>query len=288
MSASDVVVVTRASSASASSWVSLPRPTARAVEDSRWARPRATASSSISRAITCRPLRAKTSTIPAPIVPKPTTPTVRNSRAIPRSSQTPPPTRCDAANDSQSPLEPVQDPLHQPRVRTTRPRRAVDDDRSALREIAHQHPGHPERDLQQRGDLGDRPRRRAQRGDGAVVGARGLGHARHRRDQRFDGEVDRGPRPAAGAHVGPDRDAADPGAVVPRDVRALLHRRRWLVFGYLRQRDGACGRLPPNRAPVSPIAGPGSASRVRRRWWRCPAGSRPPRARACSRRTGLR
>ena len=81
MSAREVVVVMRPSSASASSWVSLPRPTARAVEVSRWVRPRATASASTSAAITCRPLRANTSTMPAPIVPRPTTPTVRNSRA---------------------------------------------------------------------------------------------------------------------------------------------------------------------------------------------------------------
>ena len=98
-SAIDVVVVIRASSASASSWVSLPRPTARDVEVSRWERPRATASSSISAAMTCRPLRANTSTMPAPIVPRPTTPTVRNSRAIPRSSQTTSATWCDAANE---------------------------------------------------------------------------------------------------------------------------------------------------------------------------------------------
>ena len=77
----------------------LAAPTARAVECSRCARPRATASSSTSTAITCRPLRANTSTMPAPIVPRPTTPTVRNSRAIPRSSQTTSATRCDAANE---------------------------------------------------------------------------------------------------------------------------------------------------------------------------------------------
>jgi hypothetical protein len=79
-SASDVVVVTRPISSSAASWVSLPRPTARAVDVSRWAHPRSTASSSTSAASTRSPLRANTSTMPAPIVPSPTTPTVRNSR----------------------------------------------------------------------------------------------------------------------------------------------------------------------------------------------------------------
>lgn len=44
-------------------------------------RPRCTASSSTSAAITCNPLRANTSMLQAPMTPRPTTPTVRNSRA---------------------------------------------------------------------------------------------------------------------------------------------------------------------------------------------------------------
>ena len=47
-----------------------------------WPRPRATAASSRSMATTDSPLRANTSTMPAPIVPRPTTPTRLNSRAI--------------------------------------------------------------------------------------------------------------------------------------------------------------------------------------------------------------
>ena len=45
------------------------------------ARPRSSAARSISTATTSMPLRAKTSTMPAPIVPSPTTPTAEISRA---------------------------------------------------------------------------------------------------------------------------------------------------------------------------------------------------------------
>ena len=74
--------VTRPSSASRSGGESLPRLTARSVDPVRVARPRSRAASSTSTAITSIPLRAKTSTIPDPMVPRPTTPTVRISRAI--------------------------------------------------------------------------------------------------------------------------------------------------------------------------------------------------------------
>ena len=80
---SAIAVVQRiwASSASRSAGDSLPFATARSVEPVRVARPRSRAVSLISTACTAIPLRAKTSTIPAPMVPSPTTPTVRNSRA---------------------------------------------------------------------------------------------------------------------------------------------------------------------------------------------------------------
>ncbi len=73
--------VTRPSSASRSASASLPLATARSVEPVRWARPRSRAASEISTATTSMPLRAKTSTMPAPMVPSPTTPTLVNSRA---------------------------------------------------------------------------------------------------------------------------------------------------------------------------------------------------------------
>ena len=64
-----------------SSSVSLPRDTARPSEPSRIAMPRDSASGSASTAVTLRPARAKTSAMPAPIVPSPTTPTSRISMA---------------------------------------------------------------------------------------------------------------------------------------------------------------------------------------------------------------
>ena len=78
-----VVNDTRPISACWSCSVSLPRATARPVECSRCWRPRSTASSLTSTPMTLNPLRAKTSAIPAPIVPRPTTPMVVNSRADP-------------------------------------------------------------------------------------------------------------------------------------------------------------------------------------------------------------
>src|SRR6478735_6753498 len=75
-----VVSVIRPRISACSASVILPRLTARAVECSRCWRPRATASSLISTPLTDRPLRAKTSAMPAPMVPRPTTPMVRNSR----------------------------------------------------------------------------------------------------------------------------------------------------------------------------------------------------------------
>src|SRR3954462_15164694 len=64
-----------------SSSVSLPLLTARAVEPVRCARARSTPASSISTPTTSNPERASTSAIPAPIVPRPTTPILLNSRA---------------------------------------------------------------------------------------------------------------------------------------------------------------------------------------------------------------
>ncbi len=78
----DVVNVTRSNIARCSSADSLPRFTARSVECSRWPRPRTSASSVGSTPTTVKPLRAKTSTMPAPIVPSPMTPTFANVRAI--------------------------------------------------------------------------------------------------------------------------------------------------------------------------------------------------------------
>ena len=76
----DVVKVTRSSRARWSSSLSLPRETARSVECSRCWRPRSRLSSLTSTPSTAKPLRANTSAIPAPIVPRPTTPIVVNSR----------------------------------------------------------------------------------------------------------------------------------------------------------------------------------------------------------------
>ena len=75
-----VVNVTRPTRACCSSSLSLPRETARAVEFSRCCRPRSRLSSFTSTPTTAKPLRANTSAIPAPIVPRPTTPIVVNSR----------------------------------------------------------------------------------------------------------------------------------------------------------------------------------------------------------------
>ena len=71
----------RSKIASRSAGSSLPRLTARSVDCSTWARPRATASSLISTAVTDRPARASTSAMPAPMVPSPTTPTSFSSLA---------------------------------------------------------------------------------------------------------------------------------------------------------------------------------------------------------------
>ncbi len=79
-SPSEVVVRIRPTSSAASSSVSLPRATARPVDASRWRRPRAAPSSSSSTPTTSKPWRAKTSAMPAPIVPRPTTPMVVKSR----------------------------------------------------------------------------------------------------------------------------------------------------------------------------------------------------------------
>src|SRR6476469_3173428 len=75
-----VVSVIRPRISACSASVILPRFTARPVECSRCWRPRARASSLISTPTTARPVRAKTSAIPAPMVPSPTTPTVWSSR----------------------------------------------------------------------------------------------------------------------------------------------------------------------------------------------------------------
>ena len=81
-SAMSLVNCTRAWSAAWSSALSLPRVTARSVECCRTPLPFSTASSVTSTATTSMPLRAKTSTMPAPMVPSPMTPTLVNSRAM--------------------------------------------------------------------------------------------------------------------------------------------------------------------------------------------------------------
>ena len=75
-----VVSVIRPRISACSASVILPRLTARPVECSRCSRPRRSASSPTSTPTTAMPLRANTSAMPAPMVPRPTTPTVRNSR----------------------------------------------------------------------------------------------------------------------------------------------------------------------------------------------------------------
>ncbi len=69
------------SSSACSSSVIFPRFTARPVECSRCSRPRWTASSLTSTPVTEKPLRANTSAMPAPIVPRPMTPMEPKVRA---------------------------------------------------------------------------------------------------------------------------------------------------------------------------------------------------------------
>jgi hypothetical protein len=80
-SSSEVLNRMRSKIASRSAGSSLPRLTARSVECSRWPRPRASASSVTSTAVTDSPARASTSVMPAPMVPSPTTPTSFSSLA---------------------------------------------------------------------------------------------------------------------------------------------------------------------------------------------------------------
>ena len=75
-----VVSVIRPSSSAWSASLSLPRFTARFVECSRCWRPRVRASSFCSTPTTEKPLRANTSAMPAPMVPRPMTPMVPKSR----------------------------------------------------------------------------------------------------------------------------------------------------------------------------------------------------------------
>ncbi len=77
-----VVKVTRAWRASCSSWVIFPRARARPVEPPSTCLPCSTPAASTSTAMTSIPLRANTSTMPAPIVPSPITPTLVKSRAM--------------------------------------------------------------------------------------------------------------------------------------------------------------------------------------------------------------
>ena len=81
-SARSLVKVTRAWRASCSSWVSFPLLRARPVLPASTALPCSIPASSTSTATTSIPLRAKTSTIPAPIVPSPITPTLVKSRVM--------------------------------------------------------------------------------------------------------------------------------------------------------------------------------------------------------------
>ena len=75
-SSKSVVQVTAAAAASREASSSLPRATPRSIDFSTRPRPASTSSGVASRATTCSPLRAATSTIPLPIVPTPITPTV--------------------------------------------------------------------------------------------------------------------------------------------------------------------------------------------------------------------
>ncbi len=81
-SATSVVNVIRPTSSSCSCSDSLPRLTARPVECSTCSRPRLRPSSDTSTPTTRWPLRAKTSAMPAPIVPRPMTPTEEKSRVL--------------------------------------------------------------------------------------------------------------------------------------------------------------------------------------------------------------
>ncbi len=73
----------RPKSASRSASVNLPRLTARSVEWRMWPSPLASVSSLSSTPTTSMPARARTSAIPAPMVPSPTTPTLVKSWAMP-------------------------------------------------------------------------------------------------------------------------------------------------------------------------------------------------------------
>jgi hypothetical protein len=75
-SSSEVLKVILSISSACSGSVSFSRFTARVVECSRYCRPRASASVSFSTPTTAYPLRAKTSAMPAPMVPRPMTPMV--------------------------------------------------------------------------------------------------------------------------------------------------------------------------------------------------------------------
>ena len=81
-SARSVVYVTLACRASCSSWVILPRASARAVLPPSTCLPCSTPASSTSTATTSMPLRANTSTMPAPMVPSPITPTLVKFRVM--------------------------------------------------------------------------------------------------------------------------------------------------------------------------------------------------------------
>src|SRR3712207_2697274 len=86
----EVVKVIRSRIASRSSAPRRPRSTARCVDFSTCPRPRTRASPATSTAVTVSPARANTSTMPAPMVPRPTTPTAPSSLAmllLPRSEQ---------------------------------------------------------------------------------------------------------------------------------------------------------------------------------------------------------
>jgi hypothetical protein len=82
-SSSEVVYDTRLSSACCASSVSLPRETARPVDASMCERARSSPACVGSTPTTASPARAKTSVIPEPIVPRPTTPTVVKCDAAP-------------------------------------------------------------------------------------------------------------------------------------------------------------------------------------------------------------
>lgn len=74
-----VVPVMRASTACLASSVTLPRATPPSRNSATAARPASTRDASVSRATTSRPEAANTCAIPAPIVPRPSTPTLGKS-----------------------------------------------------------------------------------------------------------------------------------------------------------------------------------------------------------------